>query len=275
MKTPITFAKVTDGKVFVTSMEKPKSPPEVSNFTSHENVEIYRGFEKAMQNFNDSFINTSNPDLGLIFNRLAFNKGSFSGGLYPLEGLEFELEHKCQYMEVGGNCPDCFKYSLCSKIAIVSLTEPKNDQRVVGYVRAVPPRQTMQAFDLGLEQSNSLQNAMHLLSGVMVIPEVRKRMIYNAIEEFLKQHGYKRTNQHLEESEQPKSAKKKDSCEWIWVKSEQDCPEDDSYMDYPKEYVIRIAHENSRGNSSITTATSNEIWGIAKSEDGAVYYLKE
>lgn len=63
--------------------------------------------------------------------------------------------------------------------------------------------------------------------------------------------------------------------EWIWAKTESDCPEKDDWRDDPTEYILRVMHDDGRGGNHIMTAKASEIWEIARSNDGAVYWLNE
>lgn len=139
-----TFLRVSEGgKMAVTSQEKPSIHEyKVQHLEAIESV----SYAKAMQSFSDSFIVVENPELVLNNAGKFFKPDQYKimgrevpkveDGLYPIQGLEFEVKEQCgcvnlkgpseECKSAGGKNPyKCVRESI--KLAIVSLVEPSKE----------------------------------------------------------------------------------------------------------------------------------------------------
>jgi hypothetical protein len=85
-------------------------------------------YELAIQQAKDTAILVENQEVA--FNAVLAEYPIMSGPdepgkIYHVE-VNYRIRDKCRYMEIDGRCPDCFRGSLCEKVAI--LHPPKEEQ---------------------------------------------------------------------------------------------------------------------------------------------------
>ncbi len=101
MKTAKTI-RVKEGRIEVSEMVHPETPPEFSNFTSNENVLKFRSYEHFMKDFESSFVAVGNPEIFKDSGWMYPDKSDFEyadgddlkeGFIYPAPiGLVYEID---------------------------------------------------------------------------------------------------------------------------------------------------------------------------------------
>ena len=113
-------------------IEGDKMPPEPTygkwHYDDRENLQKALAYDKALQAAKASAVPIQNEIVavsliahGQTILDLEKAKAHYCkpGTIYGPFTVGYRIEKQCQYKETDGNCPDCFRGSLCQKIAII------------------------------------------------------------------------------------------------------------------------------------------------------------